>query len=222
VSAETSGDTRPAQLIKVVDGTFQVHYFRTEKKLYKLTNQTDREKVVYIEHPIRKGWGISSDSATPDIVTDKFYRFRVTLKPFEKSELTVVERQGLMDSYALLGLTRDQLQLFVTRKYIDEPTRARLEKLIAIRAQIGEVGSKLEAADSEVERIEADQKRIRENIESLTKTAEAKTLIERYIAKANEQESRLEQIEKDRKTFEAEKERLERELSLEIKNFEIK
>ena len=73
-----------------------------------------------------------------------------------------------------------------------------------------------------MERIEADQKRIRENIESLTKTAEAKTLIERYIAKANEQESRLEQIEKERKTLNAEKERLERELAVEIKNFEVK
>ena len=222
VSVESAGDARPAQLIKVVDGTFQVHYFRTEKKIYRLTNQTDREKIVYVEHPIRKGWGISDDSAKPEIVTDKYYRFRVTLKPFEKSAIAVVERQGLMDSYGLMTLTRDQLQLFVSRRYIDDATRSRLEKLIAIRAQIFESSTKLKAADEEVERIEADQKRIRENIESLTKTAEAKTLIERYIAKANEQESRLEAIEKERKTLNAEKERLERELAVEIKNFEVK
>jgi hypothetical protein len=146
----------------------------------------------------------------------------VTLKPFATSELTVIERQGLMDSYGLMTLTRDQLQLFITRKYIDEVTRAKLEKLIGLRVQIGQTSSKLEAADAEVERIEADQKRIRENIESLTKTAEAKTLIERYIAKANEQESRLEQIEKEREALNAEKERLERELATEIKNFEVK
>lgn len=222
VSVESTGDARPAQLIKVVDGTFQVHYFRTEKKIYRLTNQTDREKVVYVEHPIRQGWGISDDSAKPDIVTDKYYRFRVLLKPFEKSSLPVVERQGLMDSYALMNLTRDQLQLFVSRRYIDEATRSRLEKLIAIRSQIASTSSKLQEFNSEVERIEADQKRIRENIESLTKTAEAKTLIERYIAKANEQETRLEQIEKERKNLIAEKERLERELAMEIKNFEVK
>lgn len=222
VSVETEGDRRPAQLIKVVDGSFQVHYFRTEKKVYRLTNQTDRAKVVYVEHPIRKGWSIAADSATPEIVTDRYYRFRVELKPFEKTGLSVVERQGLMDSYALMTLTRDQLELFISRRYIDDTTRVRLEKLIGIRAQIGVAVTKLEAVDEEVERIEADQKRIRENIESLTKTAEAKTLIARYIAKANEQESRLEEIEKERKTLWAEKERFERELAVEIKNFEVK
>ncbi len=222
VSVESAGDTRPAQLVKVVDGTFQVHYFRTEKKTYRLTNQTDREKVVYIEHPIRKGWGISDDSAKPEIVTDRFYRFRVVLKPFEKSQVAVTERQGLMDSYGLMSLTRDQLELFVVRRYIDQATRTRLQKLIELRIQIHSTGEKLEALYQEDERIAADQKRIRENIESLTKTAEAKPLIERYIAKANEQESRLEQIEKERKSLLLEKDRVERELAIEIKNFELK
>lgn len=53
-------------------------------------------------------------------------------------------------------------------------------------------------------------------------TAEAKALIARYIAKAGEQETRIEQIETERKAAQAEKERLERELAIEIKNFEVK
>jgi hypothetical protein len=46
-------------------------------------------------------------------------------------------------------------------------------------------------------------------------------LIARYIAKADEQETRMEQIETERKAAQAEKERLERELVTEIKNFEV-
>jgi hypothetical protein len=222
VSAETKGDSRPAQLIKVVNGTFQVHYFKIERKVYRLTNQTDREKIVYIEHPVRKDWGLSDETVKPEITTNRYFRFRVALKPFESVELPVTERQGLMDSYSLLSLTGDQLNLFVSRRYIDDTTRLRLEKLIDLRRQLGEIGAKLEAFDGEVERIEADQKRFRENIEALTKTPEAKSLIARYIAKANEQESRLEQMEKESKTMAEEKDRLERELAVEIKNFEIK
>ena len=75
--------------------------------------------------------------------------------------------------------------------------------------------------DEEVEKIEADQKRLRENIETLSKTAEAKSLIARYIAKANEQETRLEQIEKERKILEAEKERLQREFANQLRAFTI-
>lgn len=222
VSIESVGDQRPAQLIKVVDGTFQVHYFKTEKKTYRLANQTDREKVIYVEHPVRKGWGISDETQKPDIITDRYYRFRVTLAPFAKVELPVVERQGLMDSYSLYAINREQLELFIARRYIDDATRARLEKLIDLRSRINQSGAKLEAFENEVERIEADQKRLRENIESLTKTAEAKALIARYIAKAGEQETRLEEMEKERKQITASKENLERELAVEIKNFEGK
>jgi hypothetical protein len=222
VSVETSEGARPAQLIKVVNGVFQVHYFKTETKIYHLTNQTDREKIVYVEHPVNKDWGLSVETAKPDIVTDNFYRFRVVLKPFEKFNLPVTERQGLMDSYTLSNVTSEQLKLFITRKYIDDATRLKLERLVDLRTQIAGIDTKIEAMKSEAERIDTDQKRLRENIEALTKTAEAKTLIARYIAKAGEQETRLEEMEKERKTLAEQKDKLGEELELEIKNFEIK
>lgn len=222
VSSETKGDSRPAQLIKVVNGVFQAHYFRTEKKTYTLTNQTDREKVIYVEHPVRKDWGLADETVKPNITTDRYYRFRVVLKPFDKVELPVTERQGLMDSYSLSSLTGDQVRLFVSRRYIDDATRARLERLIDLRSQIGAIEGQLAALDAEVERIEADQKRFRENIEALSKTPEAKVLIARYIAKAGEQESRLEEMEKLRKGLAEQKEQLAREQATEIRNFEIR
>ena len=222
VSTAVNGDQRPAQLIKVVNGVFQVHYFKTEQKKYSLVNQTDREKVIYVEHPVRQGWGLSDETPKPHIVTNKYYRFRVDLKPFATSDLTITERQGLMDSYRLGTITPDQLNLFVTRRYIDDTTRARLEKLIALRQQISQQDAQLSVFEAEVTRIEEDQKRLRENIESLSKTAEAKSLIARYIAKAGEQETRLEEMEKERKTIIAEKERLERALAVEITTFAIK
>ena len=144
------------------------------------------------------------------------------MEPFGKAELPVTERQGLMESYELSDITSDQLELFITRRYIDDATRAKLEKLITLRQQINLQTSKLNAYNEEVKRIADDQKRLRENIESLSKTAEAKTLIARYIAKAGEQETRLEEMEKERKAIAAEKERLERQLSVEIVTFEIK
>lgn len=222
VSVESKGDERPAQLIKVVDGVFQVHYFKTETKTYHLANQTDREKVIYVEHPVQKDWGLSAETAKPDIVTDKYYRFRVVLKPFEKADLPITERQGLMDAYSLSNVTTDQVGLFVKRNYIDAATRAKLEKLIALRSQMSDIDAKLRALDAEVERIEADQKRLRENIEALAKTPEARTLITRYISKANEQESRLEDVEKERKALAAQKLQIVAEQAVEIRNFEIK
>jgi hypothetical protein len=221
VTVVNEGQRAPAKLIKADKGVFQVHFYQSNKKTYKLSNQTDREKIVYIEHPVKQGWDLSDDTAKPALTTQKYYRFRVVLKPFEKVELPVSERQGLVDSYQIGNLNRSDLELFVSRQYITEETRVKLEKLINLRVQIGDIQVKLAAFEEEETKISEDQKRLRENIEALAKTPEARTLIARYIAKANEQETRLEQIEKDRKTLEQQKQDLERELGVEIRKFSL-
>mgnify|MGYP001430212360 FL=1 len=222
VRVRSKGDREPAKLIKAVNGVFQVHYFQSSEKVYQISNQTDRPKVLYIEYPIRDGWELSDDSPKPDYQTQRYYRFRVELKGLEEKEITISLRQPLMDTYQLTSLSKNELELFIARRYINEETRAKLTKLIDIRTSIAQLDAKLEAFDDEVEKIEADQKRLRENIESLSKTAEAKTLIARYIAKAGEQETRLEEMEKERKIIIADKGKLEVELALEIRMFEIK
>lgn len=222
VRTEKKEDREPAKLVKVVGGVFQVHYFKTEKSLYKLSNQTDRSKVVYIEHPVRKDWVLSENYAKPDYTTSRFYRFRVELKPFENREITVGENLGMMDKYGLSTLSPKDLDLFLAARVIDDATKAKMSKLIDLRMQINAIDAKLASNEKETAEIAKDQERFRENIESLAKTPDAKQLIVRYIAKANDQESRLEQINKEKQTFVADKDRLERELAIEIKNFEIK
>jgi len=127
-----------------------------------------------------------------------------------------------MDKYSLSSLSPKDLDVFIAGRYIDEAVHAKLARLIELRMQINQINAKLEAAEKETEEITKDQDRFRENIEALAKTPEAKQLIERYIAKANTQESRLEQLTKDNETMTAEKDRLERELAVEIKNLEVK
>jgi hypothetical protein len=222
ISVRSSADREPAKLIKAVDGVFQVHYFQGEQKTFEISNQTEHPKVLYIEYPIRTGWELSDDSPKPDYTTQSYYRFRVDLGALAEKEIKISLRRPLMDSYQLTSLTKVELELFVSRGYIKEATLAQLEKLLDIRLQMAQIDTKLESFDGEVASIEADQKRLRENIEALSKTAEAKTLIARYIAKAGEQETRLEEMEKERKALEAQKEQLSQQLANEIKSFEIK
>jgi len=222
VRVENKEDREPAKMLKIVNGVFQVHYFKTAKKIYHLTNQTDKAKIVYIEHPVRKDWSLSENYAKPDYTTARFYRFRIELQPFETKEVTVGENLGMMDKYNLSSFSPKDLDGFIMSKFLDEPTRTRLTKLVDLRMRINEINTKLEAAEKETEDITKDQDRFRENIDALSKTPEAKQLIARYIAKANDQESRLEQISKDRQTLLADKEKLEQELAVEIKNFEVK
>lgn len=222
VRTEERAAREPAKLVKIVDGTVQVHYFQTDKKVYTVYNQTDRAKVVYIEHPVRKDWILSANFAKPDYTTARFYRFRVELPPFSNKEVIVGENLGMMDKYSLSTFSPKDLDLFVTGRYIDDAMHAKLAKLIEVRMKVNDINAKLAANAKETEEITTDQERFRENIEALAKTPDAKQLIARYISKAGGQETRLEEIAKEGKSLNAEKESLERELAVEIRNFEMK
>ena len=221
VTTDEDGDDEPARIVKVVNGAIEMQYFSREKKTYKLSNQIDRPRTIFIEHPVRDDWKLTDDTPKPTITTQKYYRFRVELKPFEKTSLTVTEKQSAVNRFTISSITRDQIELFVKQRYINDATRQKLERLLDLRQQIAQTEQKISDSDKENAAIAADQKRLRDNIEALSKTPEAKTLIARYIAKAGEQETRIEQITKERQTLQAERVRLENELAAQIRAFEI-
>lgn len=221
VTATTKEDRAPTFLVRVVNGVFQAHYHQTTKKVYTLINQTDKPRVVFIEHPVRPDWTLTDDTQKPDGKSARYYRFRVPLEPRKTAEVTVTERRAVMDSYVLSNFTRPELELFVSRNYIDAKTRAELEKLIDIKSRIAAADARAEAIKTEATEIAEDQERLRENIKALAGTAEAKQLIARYVAKADTQESRLEQLEKDRRAAAEEQARLQAELAAAIRGFAL-
>jgi Carboxypeptidase regulatory-like domain len=212
VNVRVKEDRAPTFLVRVVNGVFQAHYHQTTQKTYVLTNQTDKPRVVFVEHPIRDGWVLSTDTQKPEGKSSRYYRFRVPLEAHQKIELAVTERRALMDSYALLNFTRQELELFVSRNYIDANTRGVLEKIIDLKSRMAAAEARIEAIDQEVTEIGTDQQRLRDNIKALTATAEARQLITRYVSKADTQETRLEQLTKDKQAQQAEAVRLQAEL----------
>lgn len=221
VTATTKEDRAPTFLVRVVNGVFQAHYHQTTKKVYTLINQTDKPRTVFIEHPVRPDWTLTDDTQKPDGKSSRYYRFRVPLEPRKTAEVTVTERRAVMDSYVLTNFTRPELELFVSRNYIDAKTRTELEKLIEIKSRISAADARAEAIKAEATEIAEDQERLRENIKALAGTAEAKQLIARYVAKADTQESRLEQLEKDRRAVAEEQARLQAELAAAIRGFSL-
>jgi hypothetical protein len=221
VNVRVKEDRAPTFLVRVVNGVFQAHYHQTNQKTYVLTNQTDKPRVVYIEHPLRDGWVLSTDTQKPDGKTSRYYRFRVPLEAHQKVEFAVTERRALMDSYALLNFTRPDLELFVSRNYIDANTRAVLERIIDIKSRMAAAEARIEAIDQEVTEIGTDQQRLRDNIKALTATAEARQLITRYVSKADIQETRLEQLTKDKQAQQTEAARLQAELESLVRSVAI-
>ncbi|HYP26022.1 MAG TPA: hypothetical protein VE262_04820 [Blastocatellia bacterium] len=220
VTARPKGDRERVHMIRIINGVFQAYYYQTERKTYTITNQTEKPRVVFVEHPVRNRWDLSSDTAKPYETTARSYRFRVELGPRESKEVPVVERRELVDNYALSSLSPRDVQVFISRNYVDDATRAAFEKILEIKGRIASAEARMGELDREAKEISADQDRLRENIKALGQTGEARQLIARYIAKAGEQETRLEQISAERKAAEAERGRLQSELEASIRALE--
>ena len=221
VNVRVKEDRAPTFMVRAIDGVFQAHYYQTTSKTYVLTNQTDKPRVVIIEHPLRQDWTLSDDTQKPDAKSARYYRFRVSLAAHQKVELPVTERRVLMETYTLSNFTRRDLELFIARKYIDASTRAVLEKIIDLRSRMATAQARIETIDEEVEEIGKDQERLRDNIKALTATAEARQLITRYVAKADTQETRLEQLNKEKQTLNEELARLQTELEALVRSLSI-
>lgn len=217
VAARSKGDREPVFMVRVINGVLQAHYHQTETKAYTITNQTDKPRVVYVEHPMRGNWTLAPDGPKPAEQTASFYRFRVELKPRETVEIPVTERRALMDTYSITNITPRDMELFVSRRYLDDATRAALEKILEIKGKIASVDSRVRDNEREATEIARDQERLRENIKALGDTSEARQLIARYVAKAGEQETRLEQLTAERRAFSAERARLQSELDQAIR-----
>ncbi len=216
VTTKFKSERRPVFLVRARNGVFETHYYLSETKTYTIINQTDKERVLYIEHPLRTGWKLA-DTLKPTSQTLNYYRFRIELKPGARVEFPVSETQALMDSYQLSNISTRDVELFITNRYIDAKTRVELEKLVEIKGRIDRTHVRIQTLENEAEEIDEDQKRLRENIKSLKDTADAKQLIARYIAKADQQETRLEQINREKKEAQAEAGRLQAELAAAIK-----
>lgn len=221
VTVRLKEDRAPTFMVRALNGVFQAHYYQTSSKTYVLTNQTDKPRVVIIEHPLRQDWTLSDDTQKPDAKSARYYRFRVSLAAHQKVELPVTERRILMETYTLSNFTHQDLELFIARHYIDASTRAVLEKIIDVRSRMAAAQERIQAIDAEVEEIGKDQERLRDNIKALTATAEARQLITRYVAKADTQETRLEQLNKEKQTLNEELARLQTELEALVRSLSM-
>lgn len=215
-------DDGPVFRVSVLNGELRARYHDRERKTYTLRNQTDRPRTVYVEHPAREDWELDErETPRPEGRSARFYRFRVELEPRETAQLAVVERQESAAVYALTNITRDQLRVFVAERYVDEATRAALQRAVELKAGIVAAEARAALAERELREIAEDQKRLRENIEALTKTAEARQLIARYIQKADQQETRLEQLTREKQSATAERQHLQAQLDALIRTLAL-
>jgi septal ring factor EnvC (AmiA/AmiB activator) len=160
---------------------------------------------------VRPGYELRGN-AQPAEVTSAWMRFRVPVKPKETTTLVVEEAKPLENTYMLTNVTSDQVVLFAREHSINKTIEEALRKILAQKKVIEDLEGQKSARESEAERIFDDQQRLRENLKVLKGSQEEKALVQRYTQQLNNQESRLEALQKESERLDAKVESEQAEL----------
>ncbi|WP_164017729.1 hypothetical protein [Pyxidicoccus trucidator] len=193
VSVEDRAEDGPVFRTVVSRGTLVVEYFHVRKTKYLVRNKATRPQVLYVEHP-RTGWELMKDAPEPAETTEGFWRFKRELAPTAQDELVVVERTRGQRQYLISNVGLDEVTYFVSSRYIDRQVADALREVVEIRERVTALAQEEQRLSTERSQLFTDQERIRSNIESLKSGASQRELAERFVAKLNEQEDRLEVI----------------------------
>ncbi len=160
---------------------------------YSVTNRGQKPKIVLIEHPYRSDWTLV-DTRAPKEQTSRMYRFGVNVDSDMTELLTVQEEQPIEETVSLITSGRDILGIYLKAKQVSSDVKTALEHVVKLRQKLShtqEARRMLEARTSEISK---DQKRIRDNMQRLTKQSQ---LYARYVKKLHAQETELETIQQN-------------------------
>jgi hypothetical protein len=212
---ESFADTTPERVTKVhiYRGVMtQTSEYRQETR-YTVRDDDTTPRTIVIEHPLRPGWLISSDSPKPEETTSAVYRFRVPVESKSTATLVVRESQPVESRFDLVNLTSDQVELFVRQKSINSEIEAALRKIIEQKGRIATIDGEIQKRNAETKKIFDDQQRIRENLKALKGSAEERALTERYTQQLTTQETRLETLQRETTSLQDQRDLAQQELN---------
>lgn len=193
-------------------GVMRIHRGIVETKTYNLDNKDDQTKTVIIEHPYHANWKLLNKEK-PLEITDNHMRFEVTAPGQKLTKFTVREMRDSWETIIVTNLTPDDILIFARKRYLNETSQKRLEKIVGLKAEIAGIDRAIRDLKKERGQIFEDQKRLRENLRGLGQTAEEKNLRSRYIKQLDGQETQLETIRDRQKLLQDQRKVKQKELN---------
>jgi hypothetical protein len=196
VTSESEYKDLPVSRVQVLKGVMFISREHRNKVKYTVRNADTTARQVVIEHAVREGWKLV-EANKPEETSASHYRFRVAVDPSKTSELTVEEVHSDTTTSYLTDLTDHQVEVLVAENNITPELQAAFRSVLDQKNKISDLESQIESRTKEVEEINRDQERIRENMKALKAAAEEKALLLRYTKQLDSQEDRLATLHKE-------------------------
>ena len=185
--------------VKAVKGIVTTVTKVTEEKAYKIVNRSQTDRTLLIEHPNRTSQQfklIEPAKATED--TPEVFRFQLALKAGETKTFTVKEERDNTATVALTNGAEDQVRYFLSLTEISPALKAKLAEALKVKGEWDAALRELNQVNADLQRLTADQDRIRKNLRETPKEAEVYAT---YLKKLSDQEKEIDTLTAKQKTL---------------------
>ena len=160
-----------------------------ETKTYTIRNVDQKPKTLIIEQAQRREYKLIGQK--PSETTTNANRFEVKLSAGGTEKFPVAEERVYDTTTAVSSLTPDVLLTYVQNKALSDTGRRQLQQIATMKRQIADLDNQIRQVDSNANTIVSDQKRVRENIESLNRVSGQQDQVQKYARQLAAQESEL-------------------------------
>lgn len=223
VRVDAKSESRPQRVtrVRIWRGVMSMTREMQQSTAYTVRDDDTTPRTVLIEHPLRVGWKLAEGTPKPEETTSNVYRFRVSVKPKETSNLEVGESEPLDTRYEISNVTDDQITLFLNQKSINAEVEAALRKIVEQKNRVAALDAEISRRNDEKQKIYEDQQRIRENLKALKGSPEERALTQRYTQQLADQETRLETLRKETQDFQTKRDQAQEELDTMIQSLSL-
>ncbi len=189
VSAKNGNNTSRITKVRANKGIIYTETLIREEKVYDIVNRSDKDRVLLIEHPNRKGQGFKfTGKNQPSEETADLYRFESKIASGKTVNYSVVEERSQGAQFTLTNSSDDQIRWFINLNEASESLKGKLREALGIKATWDNSRRELDNINRRIQTITQDQNRIRQNLREVPKESKA---YKTYLAKFDEQETEM-------------------------------
>jgi hypothetical protein len=204
VSTKNGNNTSKITKVKANKGVVFTETLIREERVCDLVNRSDKDRVILIEHPNRKGQGFvfKGDNKPAEEAADVF-RFETTLSAGKNTSYTIVEERTQGTQFILTNSGDEQIRWFISLNEASPELKAKLKQALEIKGKWDGTVREIQNIQRRINTITQDQNRLRQNLREMPKEAEA---YKTYLKKFDEQEKEMTSLHEKLKNLQTQEE----------------
>lgn len=203
---------KPVSHLRIAKGVMVLTHEESDTHEYTVRNVDKTPRQLVIEHPARDGWKLVDGGPKPEETTASFLRFRLNVAPGATGHLTVTECHPDDAQFEIDDFDDKKLALLVENKSLTPAALQAIRKVLDQKNVVDHFESEIGSHQHEVDAIGKDQARVRENMKALKGSSEERALLQRYAYQLDQQEDRLNVLQKEISELNDKKEKADEDL----------